>query len=457
MDDYSKLSASDGTGEAVVANVETDRLSGATTLNVDNVDNWPTNFICVTGTLNPNNYIDNSSMSIFYGHLDAGNIVIDSFADGYTDVGNTAGQIAIIKPTTEWVNQIVTLARVVHADNGTFKPGIIAMGDINSGTANALKSQNLLYNGNMNVWQRNTSATPNDDVYSGADRWNFLAEANASWTVARDTDAPVGSQYSMKLSNVTANNQCAIVQILENLDTKQLDDGTVSLSFWAKTTGTEIGALRAAILTWGSTADSVTSDVIGTWASDGTNPTWATNWTLENTPANLSLTASWQKFTIEGVAIDSATVNNLAVVIWVNDGTITSGDDLWISQVQLNYGDKVAPFQFRSYTDELTRCQRYYEVIGRGVQGRCGSASTGKLMVQFRTIKRAAPTMSILNTSGAHEETWVAARTPSPLGFTSTSPTAQGATLNLNGFSGMTLQNGLHTEADSIYAADAEL
>lgn len=121
MDDYSKLSASDGTGEAVVANIESDRSIAAVTLDVDNVDNWPTDFICVTGTLNPNNYIDNSSMTIFYGHIDAGNIVIDSFAPGYTDVGNTAGQIAIIKPTTEWVNQIVELAQVAHQDNGKLK------------------------------------------------------------------------------------------------------------------------------------------------------------------------------------------------------------------------------------------------------------------------------------------------------------------------------------------------
>lgn len=408
MDDYSKLSASDGTGEAVVANVETDRLSGATTLNVDNVDNWPTNFICVTGTLNPNNYIDNSSMSIFYGHLDAGNIIIDSFAPGYTDVGNTAGQIAIIKPTTEWVNQVVELARVVHADDGTLKDDIITLRPIADGTINALRSKNLLYNGNMNVWQRNTSATPNDDVYSGADRWNFLAEANASWTVARDTDVPVGSQYSMKFSNVTLNNQCAIVQILENLDTKQLDDGTVSLSFWAKTTGTEIGALRAAILTWGSTADVVTSDVISAWASDGTNPTWATNWTMENTPSNLSLTASWQRFTIENVAIDSATVNNLAVVIWVNDGTITSGDDFWISQIQLNYGSEAAPFQHRSYGEELALCQRYYETGRFFWIGYSNAVSTnGGSSIIWKTKKRTTPTLvqTHISNSGAFPTT----------------------------------------------------
>ncbi len=121
MDDYSKLSASDGTGEAVVANIENNRSIGATTLDVDNVDNWPAEFIFVTGTLNPNNYIDNSSMTIMYGHLDAGNIVIDGYAPGYTDAGNTAGQIAIIKPTTEWVNQVVELARVAHDDDGKLK------------------------------------------------------------------------------------------------------------------------------------------------------------------------------------------------------------------------------------------------------------------------------------------------------------------------------------------------
>jgi hypothetical protein len=333
----------------------------------------------------------------------------------------------------------------------------VTINNVADSAQSVLRSTNFLTNGNMQVWQRNTSATPNDDVYSGADRWNFLAEANASWTVARDTDAPVGSQYSMKLSNVTANNQCAIVQFLENLDTKQLDDGVVSLSFYAKTTGTEIGNIRAAILTWGSTADSVTSDVIGTWAQNGTNPTWAANWTMENTPSNLALTSSWQRFTIENVAIDTATVNNLAVVIWVDDGTITSGDDLWISQVQLNLGSEAAAFQHQTHAEEMLRCMRYYEVLGRGIFGQCGSASTAKIMAQFRVVKRSTPTMSVINTTAAHEETWVASRTPAPLSFTSTSPSSQGVTMNIQGFSGMTFNNRFHTESDSIYAADAEL
>lgn len=333
----------------------------------------------------------------------------------------------------------------------------VTINNVADSAQSVLRSTNFLTNGNMQVWQRNTSATPNDDVYSGADRWNFLAEANASWTVARDTDAPVGSQYSMKLSNVTANNQCAIVQFLENLDTKQLDDGVVSLSFYAKTTGTEIGNIRAAILTWGSTADSVTSDVIGTWAQNGTNPTWAANWTMENTPSNLALTSSWQRFTIENVAIDTATVNNLAVVIWVDDGTITSGDDLWISQVQLNLGSEAAAFQHKTHAEELNKCLRYYEILGRGLFGQCGSASTGKMLAQFRVLKRTNATIAVLNTSAAFEETWIAARTPAPLSITSASGLVQGATINIQGFSGMTAGNRLHTETDTIFSVDAEL
>jgi len=320
-------------------------------------------------------------------------------------------------------------------------------------------SQNILINGSCDIWQRNTSATPNDDVYIGCDRWNFLTEANGAWTVARDTDVPSngGSKYSIKFSNVTLNNQCGIVQILEASDAAKLFGKSVSASFYAKTNGTEIAKLRCAILSWTGTEDVVTSDVVGTWAQSGTNPTWATNWTMENTPADLSLTSSWQRFTIENVPIDTASTKNVALVIWVDDGTIAAGDDFFVTQVQLNIGSKASQFIPRPVAVELAACMRYYEVFGRGIFGQVGSAATAKLLVQFRAIKRATPTVTVLNTSAAHEETWVASRTPSPLAITSASALTQGMTLNVQGFSGMTTGNRFHTEADSIYAADSEM
>jgi hypothetical protein len=257
-------------------------------------------------------------------------------------------------------------------------------------------SVNFIINGGMNVWQRNTSATPNDDVYTGCDRWNFLTEANAAWTVARDTDVPStgGSKYSMKFSNVTLNNQCGIVTILEAKDAAKLIGGKASLSFYAKTVGTEIGKLRCAVLSWTSTEDVVTSDVIGTWAQSGTNPTWATNWTMENTPVDLTLTASWQRFTAENIAIDTASTKNVAVVIWVDDGTITAGDDFWITQVQLEIGEKANQFKPVPYVMELAQCFRYYQDLGTFAYRQYHS-NVHRMGMSFSIPMRATPSSTV--------------------------------------------------------------
>lgn len=266
-------------------------------------------------------------------------------------------------------------------------------------------ADNVLINGNFDVWQRNTTFTPNDDTYI-ADRWNCLQEANASWTFARDTSVPAsGSKYALKCSNATANNQAGIVQILEAKDAEKLAGQNVSLSFYAKTTNLEIANLRAAILSWSSTEDVVTSDVVSSWGQNGTNPTWAANWTMENTPSNLALTNSYQRFTIENVAIDTAGMKNIAVVIWVDDGTIASGDDFWITQVQLNVGGTAGDFIPRPMGQELSLCQRYYEKsyqqdtppgtntgLGSGIVDQ-GIGSGGACYVAFRVIKRILPSV----------------------------------------------------------------
>ena len=270
--------------------------------------------------------------------------------------------------------------------------------------ANILSLQpqtNLLINGNFDVWERGTTfTTPNDDTYT-ADRWNNVQETNADWTFARDTDAPDGSFYSIKLTCVTANAGVGIVTFLENKDTIPLDDKTVSMSFWAKTNSTEIANLRAGIITWGSTADSLTSDVVGTWhSSAGTNPTLATNWTYENTPANFSLTSSWQQFKVENVAIDTATVNNLGVFIWVDDVDASANDDVYIAQVQLNLGTEAGAFQPRPYAQELALCQRYYANVVDNVNMLGYSAvfvgtNESYSVIKVPTPLRTAPTATI--------------------------------------------------------------
>lgn len=237
--------------------------------------------------------------------------------------------------------------------------------------------QNALINGNFDIWQRATTFTTPDDDTFGPDRWNFLVDGNGAWTFVRDTDVPEGvSTYSLKCTNVTQNKQCGIVQILEGIDSEKFNGKTVSLSFYAKTTGTEIANLRATVLSWGSTADAVTSDVVGTWAGNGTDPTWATNWTAEVAGSNKALTASWQRFTIENISVDTSGMNNLAVVIWTDDTTIAANDDFWITGIQLNTGATATEFMARHYTNELLLCQRYCWVLTEASNGLVGNGRT---------------------------------------------------------------------------------
>ena len=279
-----------------------------------------------------------------------------------------------------------------------------ATGDV---VANNFVQDNLLYNSNFGIWQRGTSftaSTNNDDVYF-ADRWNLVSDGNDTVDVTReDTVVPTGSTYSTKFDAETANKQWGIVQILEQKDAQEIIGDSVSLSFKARTTSSQIATIRAAVISWNSTADSVTSDVVATWNGGGTNPALATNWVYENTPSNLALTDSYQTFKIENISIDTSSTKNVAVFIWVDDTTITVGDLLYLSQIKLEKNPYATNFkrQGKNIADELALCQRYcirwskpsganYPAIMNG-HGRDTTTLQGVLY--FPVTMRAIPTMS---------------------------------------------------------------
>jgi len=219
-----------------------------------------------------------------------------------------------------------------------------------------------IINGNFDVWQRNTTfSTPSDDTYI-ADRWNNLQEANNAWNFYRSTDAPTGSSYSLQCVNVTANKRGGIVQIIENIDSSKLIGGYVSVSYWAKsTTGKAISKLYVSVVSWLSTADAVTSDVIGTWpAMAGLPATFAANWTSEGGQAQVISTV-WTEYTLLASKITTSTKTNIALVFWTDDTTITAGDEFYITRVCLNEGQVLLGFPTRSFPEELIKCQRFYE------------------------------------------------------------------------------------------------
>jgi hypothetical protein len=229
--------------------------------------------------------------------------------------------------------------------------------DIDSG-------RNLLTNSSFYIWQNGTSFTSsgsgnNDDSYT-ADQVILLSNGNDIVDVTQGSDLE-----SIELDVETANTKFGILMPLENRDVLTLLGGSevCSLSFDMKVTGTSITDVRAAVLAWDSTADTITSDVVNAWGVDDANPTFVANWTAENTPAANVPTTSWQRVEIENVALDTSNTTNLAVFIWMNsiDGANPILTDvLHIRRVQLEKGAFSTAFAPRSWGEEHRRCQRYF-------------------------------------------------------------------------------------------------
>jgi hypothetical protein len=279
-------------------------------------------------------------------------------------------------------------------------------------------NKNKIINGNFNIWQRGTSfdstTTPanSDDTYL-ADRWILLSDGNDAVDVTKQTGGGVdGETPYIRMDVETVSKKFGILQVIENVNCQKLIGNAVSLSFEAKVSdATKLSDIRAVVLAWDSTADTVTSDVISAWGAEGVNPTLVANWTAENTAADLSVLTSWARYEIENISIDTASTTNIAVLIYENDVATndTAGSLLEITNVQLEIGDEGTPFEDRSFQEELALCQRYYEksYLQADAPGTTSTAA-GHLRIyasgftrhcanylHFNTLKRAIPTMTI--------------------------------------------------------------
>jgi hypothetical protein len=232
-----------------------------------------------------------------------------------------------------------------------------------------LNTKNALINGSFAVAQRATSftsGTNNDDAYT-LDRWYILSDGNDAIDVTQETSTvPTNGQFAIALDVETTNKKFGIAQIVENKNCLGLIGETVTLSFKAKVSSkTKLDNVKAAIVAWSGTADSVTSDIISAWGVEGTNPTLIANATYENTPANLNVTTSYATYSVTA-AIDTASAKNIIVFIWSDVTDTTAGDFLYISQAKLEIGSTATDFDYAgwSFQNELAQCQRYYQLLG---------------------------------------------------------------------------------------------
>jgi hypothetical protein len=265
--------------------------------------------------------------------------------------------------------------------------------------------RNAIINGDFAIAQRATSfvASANDNDAYTLDRWYILSDGNDAIDVTRETSVvPANQKYAIALDVETANKKFGIAQIIESDNCVGLTGGTVTLSFKAKVSATtKLDNVKAAVVAWSGTADTVTSDIISAWGAEGTNPTLIANATYENTPANLSVTTSYATYSLTA-NIDTASTTNIIVFIWSDVTDTTAGDFLYVTDVQLEPGSVATPFEQRPIGTELALCQRYYSVIERVAIGAYGLAGGGLFItLTFPVTMRATPTITKVGTWSA--------------------------------------------------------
>jgi len=303
-----------------------------------------------------------------------------------------------------------------------------------SNLANRPNAQALIINGSMDVSQRGTSFTSNGYTL---DRWTMDESTDGAVTVTQDTDVPSGYGFanSLKIDCTTADGTigaaqyAAMVMFFEGQNLQLFKYGTSSaenltLSFWVKAVKTGTYCIRF-----------VKEAGSGTRYETPVEYTVSSASTWEKKVINLSPTAGSTSL-ITGAAGAIANNNSAGFRIgftlaagsnfhatndtWVAgsdkmstsnqvNGLDSTSNNFWITGVQLEVGEYTSstlpPFQHESYGDNLWRCKRYYQRMGRPSYGGntmltgISSAGNEMFMIRLPVTMRSAPTISMTGTN----------------------------------------------------------
>ena len=202
--------------------------------------------------------------------------------------------------------------------------------------------KNLVLNGSMQVSQRGTSSTSNG--YVSLDRY-YINQSGGSTTFSQETFA-AGSEIEQMSKYATlavssGNDNCAMYHKIE--DVTSVPTGVVTLSFYAKGTNPDGNLTVSAWQNFGSGGSSEVS----------------------TTPQTVTLTSSWQRFTVN-ITVPSVTGKTVGAgshfYFGLGQGSSSSTNawELNITGFQLELGSVATDFEHRSFGETLADCQRYY-------------------------------------------------------------------------------------------------
>ena len=281
--------------------------------------------------------------------------------------------------------QVNTITEATSGSGITFAKDIIP--------ATPLSHRNMIINGDMRVAQRSTAmltvSDNSNEGYSTIDRfWTGMNNSvSGAISFGRDTDAPDGFSRSLKMQCSTANTSLSgtdavfVATTIEAQDLQRLGYGssgakTSTLSFYAKRAGTDWGKISVSFNKDDSPEEWFVPEattLTTSWARYSvTIPANTTNAIADDNGAGVKV-----RFYVAGPT--DATYDGATDTAWGtsrkdhhNDlGNLLShtSNIFYLTGVQWELGSIATPFEHRSYSDELARCQRYFYAMHKVNQG----------------------------------------------------------------------------------------
>ena len=266
----------------------------------------------------------------------------------------------------------------------------------------ALTNRNRIINGAMQIWQRGTSFNSQGNGQNDytADRWAIGHNNShmAAVTQQDGTGADAKFQYCARVqrdSGQSQTDQMRFHTALETKDVVQLRGSFLTLSYYARK---------------GANYSEANSKITGVRIASGENTDGDPNaysgghWTnattlLTGTP---TLTTSWQRFTHLTINPVSNAANSMLIEFRHTPvGTAGANDWYEVTGIQLEVGPVATPFEHRSYEEELTRCERFFQKYGdqRMMWMTNVNGTDHRKIISFPTSMRTAPTMNLYDQS----------------------------------------------------------
>jgi len=276
---------------------------------------------------------------------------------------------------TTYANGDVYSASDVNDTNGTINL-------LTSSTLSVAAGKNRIINGGMDIWQRGTSFSLPNNIYT-ADRWLVSRDGTpVAWTVSQQSytagQTLTNSQYFLR-SSVTTAGTTTIAEFTQKIeDVRTFAGQTVTVSFVAK-------------------ADSARNVVVYFYQDFGTGGSSGVLITSQTVAITSTLTRYSKTFSIP--SISGKTIGTSSSLYAIIQQSVVTGAVLEFGDVQIELGSTATTFSRAGGTiqGELAACQRYYVRWGglanENVSLGIANSTTA---VQFRTVlpveMRVAPT-----------------------------------------------------------------